>query len=80
MNEQCPDKRIQNAVVKLSKESVTIDKHLIYVLLDSIYEAIDTCDSKGEWIFEFNYYKYPMINNMLILKQVLVCWVIKCKI
>ena len=48
MNEQCPDKRIQNAVVKLSKEGVTIDKHLIYVLLDSIYEAIDTCDSKVE--------------------------------
>ena len=48
MNEQCPDKRIQNAEVKLSKESVIIDKHLIYVLLDSIYEAIDTCDSKGE--------------------------------
>ena len=48
MNEPCPDKRIQNAVVKLSKESVTTDKHLIYVLLDSICEVMEECESKSE--------------------------------
>lgn len=35
------DKRIENAVVKVSSEIVIQDKQMICSLLDSIYESVD---------------------------------------
>jgi hypothetical protein len=35
------DTRIENAVIKVSTETVIQDKQMIYSLLDSIYESVD---------------------------------------